>query len=552
MRYTNIMKKHIKNSIIQNIIFLSIITIIWLLSFFYISSTLTSISKVNLNKFNELMDHYYYHLKYISIIDDENLLKDIKISEFFVIDNYGNIRKKLPYNAFDEKNINYNVLNDIKYSNNNIFIVKNVFFKNNLYIASKINNLITLGKIDNLKITESKDSFILIKINNEILDFNLKITNIKKINLINGRIYISKSQTWNNLEIITLYNITNHIIINLILSIMLLILVFWNFLSNNKNISLINRFELEFEKIFNSMDILLKELKILDSQSFINLSPKDFEEALNSIKDDEFYFEELKELKEVEIYTIKEILELFEEISASNEQMEATNEELEALYNELEKAYNDLEDSYRKFSSHLSSIAEKYDEVTGTHIERVSAYSKLIAEKMNFDSKFIKNIEIYSSLHDIGKLLVSHEILNKPGGLTKTEYEEMKKHTIYAEKIFGDDVRFKIAKNIAMYHHERYDGSGYPFRLKGEEIPIEARIVALADIYDALRSDRPYKTGYSHEETYNIIVNGDYKTKPSIFDPKILEVFKIYHLEFDKIYTKFKEKELNISQIKVN
>ncbi|KAF2956225.1 phosphohydrolase [Marinitoga sp. 38H-ov] len=232
--------------------------------------------------------------------------------------------------------------------------------------------------------------------------------------------------------------------------------------------------------------------------------------------------------------------------------MEATNKELETLYNQLEEAYNDLEDSYRKFSSHLSAIAEKYDEVTGNHIERVSEYSKFIAVKMNFDEKFVKNITIYSSLHDIGKLLVSHEILNKPGGLTKSEYDEMKKHTIYAEKIFGNDERFKMAKNIAMYHHERYDGSGYPFGLKGEEIPIEARIVALADVYDALRSDRPYKSGYSHEEAYNIIVNGDYKTKPSIFDPRVLKVFKIYHREFDKIYTEYKQKELNLSQININ
>ncbi|OQY09276.1 MAG: phosphohydrolase [Marinitoga sp. 4572_148] len=231
-------------------------------------------------------------------------------------------------------------------------------------------------------------------------------------------------------------------------------------------------------------------------------------------------------------------------LSASTEELEATNKELEDLYLQLEGAYNDLESSYRKFSAHLSYIAEKYDEITGNHIDRVAHYSKFIAEKMGFDANFVKDIESYAPLHDIGKLMVKHEILNKPGGLSRDEYEEMKKHTIYAEEIFGDDERFKMAKNIAKYHHECYDGSGYPYGLKGEEIPIEARIVSLADIYDALRSERPYKTGYNHEETYNIIVNGDFKTKPTIFDPGVLKVFKEYHLEFDRIYNEYKFKEL--------
>ncbi|NUU99045.1 phosphohydrolase [Marinitoga sp. 1154] len=238
------------------------------------------------------------------------------------------------------------------------------------------------------------------------------------------------------------------------------------------------------------------------------------------------------------------MLELFDEISASTEELEATNKELEDLYMQLEKAYNDLEESYRKFSSHLSSIAEEYDEITGNHIERVAKYSRLIAEKMGFDSKFVDDIESYAPLHDIGKLMIKHEILNKPGGLTRDEYEEMKKHTIFADKIFGKDERFKMAKNIAMYHHENYNGTGYPFGLKGEEIPIEARIVALADVYDALRSERPYKDEYTHKETYNIITNGDFKTKPDIFDPKILNIFKKYHKEFDKIYTEYKRKEI--------
>jgi HD-GYP domain-containing protein (c-di-GMP phosphodiesterase class II) len=101
-----------------------------------------------------------------------------------------------------------------------------------------------------------------------------------------------------------------------------------------------------------------------------------------------------------------------------------------------------------------------------------------------------------------------------------------------------DDDEFSFAKNIALYHHERFDGTGYPYGLAGEEIPIEARIVALADVYDSLRSKRTYKPALSHEEAYKIIVEGDIKTQPTHFDPDILEIFKKHHLKFKNIYEK--------------
>ncbi|KLO24918.1 MULTISPECIES: HD-GYP domain-containing protein [unclassified Marinitoga] len=548
MRYSEIIKKYIQNSIRQNIIFLLIIIVLWILMFLNINSTLKSVSVINLNNFNDIMNHYYYHLKYISIINDEKLLKDIGISNFFIIDKSGKIRKTLPENQLDEKNIsNTEFYSELIKKNSGIFIFRNKFFdeKSHIYIGGKFSNSYLIGELDELRFEIDSNYFLTIQDKSgRIIYSKIPVKEIKKFSMINNRIFINNTTNWNDLKLTTSLDITLQLLYNLVISLFVFLIIIWNLVSRGKSTKFIHRFELEFSKIIKSMESFLKELRILDRQSFLNISVSDFEEILEPIRDENFYFEELNELKEVEFLSIKEMLELFDEISASTEELEATNKELEDLYMQLEKAYNDLEESYRKFSSHLSSIAEEYDEITGNHIERVAKYSRLIAEKMGFDSKFVDDIESYAPLHDIGKLMIKHEILNKPGGLTRDEYEEMKKHTIFADKIFGKDERFKMAKNIAMYHHENYNGTGYPFGLKGEEIPIEARIVALADVYDALRSERPYKDEYTHKETYNIITNGDFKTKPDIFDPKILNIFKKYHKEFDKIYTEYKRKEI--------
>jgi HD-GYP domain-containing protein (c-di-GMP phosphodiesterase class II) len=241
-------------------------------------------------------------------------------------------------------------------------------------------------------------------------------------------------------------------------------------------------------------------------------------------------------LREVEELAVREFIELIENLSASYEEISSSNDELENLYKELELTYNKLEGSYIAFSKKLSKIAEKYDDITGKHIERVADYSKLIAEKLGKDSFFTNNIFYYSPLHDLGKLMIDKKILNKEGRLTIDEYEEMKKHTLYAAEILDEDDEFSFAKNIALYHHEKFDGSGYPYGLSGENIPLEARIVALADVYDSLRSKRTYKPALSHEEAYKIIVEGDIKTQPTHFDPKILKIFKENHLEFKSIY----------------
>ncbi|WP_129408384.1 HD domain-containing phosphohydrolase [Marinitoga lauensis] len=199
---------------------------------------------------------------------------------------------------------------------------------------------------------------------------------------------------------------------------------------------------------------------------------------------------------------------------------------------EIEKIQN----IYFNFAEKLASVAEGHDDITGKHIYRVGEISAFLAQKLGLDEKEVEKIRKFAPLHDIGKIYVPYEILNKEGKLTKEEFEVMKKHTIYAKTLLSGDECFDFALNIALYHHENCDGSGYPYGLKCNEIPIEAAIVKIADIYDALRAKRSYKEAFSHEKCVKIITEGDNRTNPAHFRSDILEVFKKYNKEIDRIW----------------
>ena len=189
----------------------------------------------------------------------------------------------------------------------------------------------------------------------------------------------------------------------------------------------------------------------------------------------------------------------------------------------------------REIISSLAAVVEERDENTGGYIQRTENYVRLLTERMHalpqyaqLGEDYWKNVMLAAAMHDIGKIKIPDHILNKPGRLTDEEYEIMKKHAAYGADIIQRTMRnveeedyFNVASNIAKYHHERYDGNGYPEGLAGEDIPLEARIMALADVYDALISERVYKKAFPGEKARAIIAEGE----GTQFDPTLTKLF---------------------------
>jgi len=191
----------------------------------------------------------------------------------------------------------------------------------------------------------------------------------------------------------------------------------------------------------------------------------------------------------------------------------------------------------------LARAAEANDIDTGNHILRVGEYAALVARELNQSEKFTELLRSQSTLHDVGKVHIPSHILKKPGRLTDEEMEEMKKHTTFGAKIIGNHPRLEFGSRIALCHHERWDGTGYPNGLKGTEIPLEARIVSICDCYDALRNSRVYKPNYNHDGAVDIIIKGDDRLKPEYFDPEVMAAFIKLAPRFEELYQKMREPE---------
>lgn len=206
----------------------------------------------------------------------------------------------------------------------------------------------------------------------------------------------------------------------------------------------------------------------------------------------------------------------------------------------LRKSKKELTESYRETIHTLTVVAEHKDEETAFHIKRIGHYCKLLAKELGWSEEDQELILFASPLHDIGKVRIPAEILLRQSSLTPEEFMVMKTHCIMGVKILqgAKSIHLQMAEKIVLTHHERWDGSGYPNGLGGEEIPIEGRIAFIADHYDSLRSKRPYKPPFDHEKVFKVITDGDGRTKPGHFDPRILEIFKDNHKLFQEIYDK--------------
>lgn len=208
------------------------------------------------------------------------------------------------------------------------------------------------------------------------------------------------------------------------------------------------------------------------------------------------------------------------------------------LAREVDEKTRELRDAYVDTIYRLTLAAEYKDEDTATHIKRISIYTRFVASTLGLTADTVDLMFYASPMHDVGKIGIPDHILLKPGRLTADEFEIMKHHPAIGAGILrgGTSAILKSAEKFAHYHHERWDGTGYPAGLRKEEIPIEGRILNIVDQYDALRSVRPYKPSFTHEKAMEIILSGDGRTIPDHFDPALLALFRENHLVFDRIF----------------
>lgn len=186
----------------------------------------------------------------------------------------------------------------------------------------------------------------------------------------------------------------------------------------------------------------------------------------------------------------------------------------------------------------VARAAHAHDEQTLQHSTRMIKTSSLLAESLDLSQEDIELVEHGALLHDIGKNVLPDVVIMKPGRLSPQERRLMTEHTVYGHDLLKDARQpvFDAAAQVALCHHENFDGSGYPRGLSGFEIPLPARIVAVADVYDALRSDRPYKTGMDHHSAMAVLLRGDDRTSPSNFDPTVLEALSKQDAAINALY----------------
>lgn len=220
-------------------------------------------------------------------------------------------------------------------------------------------------------------------------------------------------------------------------------------------------------------------------------------------------------------------------------------EELVWSFEELEKSNQHTKAAFLDTIHRLILASEYKDEDTGRHIKRLGLYSEVLASSLGMDMDFTNRIFHAAPMHDIGKVAIPDKIILSPHKLSPEEAALVQTHTTVGGDILkgAKSPYLQMGELIARCHHERWDGTGYPQGLKGEAIPLAARITSMADQYDALRSKRPYKQTFDHGTAVKIISCGDGRTMPGHFDPKILEVFIKQQGKFQEIYETLEDDE---------
>jgi len=226
----------------------------------------------------------------------------------------------------------------------------------------------------------------------------------------------------------------------------------------------------------------------------------------------------------------QDLAEVYKSEKAKRKELQVAKEQLLIYADDLKKAILDLKGAHKETQEayldtifRLVLVAEYKDEDTGDHIKRMSLYSVLIAKKLGLSDKEVQNILYTAPMHDVGKVGIPDSILMKKGKLTKKEFDIIKTHSAIGAKILSNSKSdiIKTAEQIALTHHEKWDGKGYPQGLSGKKIPLVGRIVCLADTFDALTAKRPYKDPYPIEVTCEIIK----KERGEQFDPDVVDVF---------------------------
>jgi putative two-component system response regulator len=227
-----------------------------------------------------------------------------------------------------------------------------------------------------------------------------------------------------------------------------------------------------------------------------------------------------------------------------------TIKDLHQKIKELDSAKKKIHEAYKDTINRLVIASEYKDNETGNHILRMSRYSVFLAELYGLDAAQLEEIELASPMHDVGKIGIKDSILFKNGKLTDAEFDEMKRHTTIGAAILNnpDSAIIECARQIALCHHEKWNGRGYPNGVKGEAIPINARIVAISDTFDALTSKRPYKMPYPIDVSCDIISKG----RGEDFDPSLVDLFVKNIDGFVKIKNSIDEVVVDEAEVRAN